>query len=259
MVETEILGSPPGAIKKSATQKRPGIEYATGLSLLGLTSGLVSVDSLIGGLKRDTVALLTGSDVRLRAAERYCIRAQLPQAKGGLDGGAFFIDGGNSFDVYMFTDLARRYHLDYDAALDRQSLSRAFTIYELRSLMEESERVFMARRPKLLVVSEVFSLFTEDIARYEARRVFRDLVSSISEISRDQRVPVLLTSASRHEALTPTLEERCNISADIVQGEGRVESRLFKHPWRAPRETVTETCLRNYNQDTLRTEAESRG
>ena len=162
-----------GARKKSVPRLLE-IEYATGLSLLGLTSGLVSVDSLIGGLKRDTVALLTGSDIRLQAAERYCIRAQLPRAKGGLDGGAFFIDGGNSFDVYMFTDLARRYHLDYDAALDRQSLSHAFTIYELRSLIEESEMVFMARRPKLLVVSEVFSLFTEDIPRYEARRVFRD-------------------------------------------------------------------------------------
>src|ERR1700733_4038098 len=146
MVETEILGSPPGARKKPVP-KLLEIEYATGLSLLGLTSGLVSVDSLIGGLKGDTVALLTGSDIRLQAAERYCIRAQLPRAKGGLDGGAFFIDGGNSFDVYMFTDLARRYHLDYDAALDRQSLSRAFTIYELRSLIAESEMVFMARRP----------------------------------------------------------------------------------------------------------------
>jgi Rad51 len=252
MVETEILGSPPGA-KKSAPKLE--IKYATGLSLLGLTSGLVSVDSLIGGLKRDTVALLTGSDIRLQAAERYCIRAQLPQAKGGLDGGAFFIDGGNSFDVYLFTDLARSHHLGYDAALDRQSLSRAFTIYELRSLIEGSETVFMARKPKLLVVSEVFSLFTEDMARYEARRVFRDLVSSISEISKNQRVPVLLTSASRHKTLTPILEERCNISADIVQGDGLVESRLLKHPWRVPHETITETGPRNYNQGALQMEA----
>jgi hypothetical protein len=215
---------------------------------------LVSIDSLIGGLKPGTVALLTGSDIRLRAAERYCVRAQLPEAEGGLDGGALFIDGGNSFDVYLFTDLARTYHLGYDAALGRQLLSRAFTIYELCSLIGGSERVFAARKPKLLVVSEVFSLFTQDLARYEARRVFREIAASISKISTNQLVPILLTSANRHELLTPILEERCSVSADIVQGDGSVRSRLFKHPWKAPRETITETGPRHYNQDTLLTE-----
>jgi hypothetical protein len=257
MVETEVLVSPSG-VKRSAS-RRLEIKYSTGLSLLGLTSGLVSVDSLVGGLKRDTVALLTGSDIRLRAAELYCVRAQLPEAQGGLDGGAFFIDGGNSFDVYLFTDLARRHHLGYDAALNRQLLSRAFTVYELRSLIGDSEVVFMVRKPKLLVVSEVFSLFTKDIARHEARSVFRDIVSSISEISKNQQVPILLTSASRHELLTPVLEERCNVSVEIVQRDRLIESRLFKHPWKAQCETTTETRTRNYNQDTLQTEVRPHG
>jgi hypothetical protein len=97
MAETKILGSP-SRVKKP-TPRLLEVKYATGLSLLGLTSGLVSVDSLIGDLKADTVALLTGSDIRLQAAERYCVRAQLPEAKGGFNGSAFFIDGGNSFDV----------------------------------------------------------------------------------------------------------------------------------------------------------------
>jgi hypothetical protein len=257
MVETEILVSPPG-VKKSGP-KHLEIGYSSGLSLLGLTSGLVSVDSLVGGLKRDTVALLTGSDVRLQAAERYCIRAQLPEEKGGLNGGAFFIDGGNSFDVYLFTDMARMHHLGYDAALDRQSLSRAFTVYELRSLIEDSEIVFIARKPKLLVVSEVFSLFTKDLTRYETRRVFRSIVSSISEISKNQQVPILLTSGSRHELLTPILEECCNVSVDIVQRDRLVQSRLFKHPWKAPYETITETHLGNYNQETLPMEVRPHG
>jgi hypothetical protein len=138
MAETEVLGMPPTVVQRP-TSERLEVKYSTGLSLLGLTSGLVSVDSLIGGLKPDTVALLTGSEVRLQAAEGYCVRAQLPEAKGGFRGGAFFIDAGNSFDVYLFTALARKYRLGYDSALNRQLLSRAFTIYELRSLIEDSE------------------------------------------------------------------------------------------------------------------------
>jgi hypothetical protein len=217
------------------------------------------VDSLIGGLKPDTVALITGSSLRLQAAERYCIRVQLPPARGGLDGGAFFIDGGNSFDIYLFTEMARKHHLAYNRALDRQLLSRAFTIYELRSLIHDSAAVFAAKKPKLLVISEVFALFNEDVESVEARRVVGDIASSISEISERERVPVLITSASRPELLTSILEEHCNTSAEIADDGQRARARLFKHPWKSPSEMSEEAGLGNYNQDALGAEVKLHG
>jgi hypothetical protein len=253
----EIQAPVPGV---SPVSKHPGIKYATGLSLLGLTSGLSAVDSLVGGLKSDTIALLTGSGICLEAAERYCIRAQLPGTKGGLGGGAYFIDGGNSFDVYMFTALARKHRLGYDSSLERQLIARAFTIYELRSLIESAQTAFTASKPKLLVVSEVFSLFTAELDRYEARRIFRDIVSSLSEISRSQRVPILLTSSERHTLLTPILEESCcNLSVDIVQKGDWIKSRLLKHQWKAPVEVIVHALPASYNQATLHPEAMPRG
>jgi len=217
------------------------------------------VDSLIGGLKPDTVALITGSSIRLHAAERYCIRAQLPPARGGLDGSAFFIDGGNNFDIYLFTDLAHRHHLAYKQALDRQLLSRAFTIYELRSLIEDSAAVFAARKPKLLVVSDVFSLFNEGVEKAEARRVVGGIASSISEISGREKVSILITSADRPEFLIPILEEHCSISAEITEDGHCARARLFKHPSKSPVETLQEICPRNYNQDTLEVKAKLHG
>ena len=247
MAETEVIPAPPVA------GRRLQVRYSTGLSLLGLTSGLVTVDSLIGGLKPETVALLTGPEISLQAAEGYCVRTQLPAARGGIEGSAFLIDAGNSFDVYLFTSLARKYGLEYDLALSRQLLSRAFTIYELRSLIEDSA-VFSLRKPKLLVVSEVFSLFTDDIDSYEARRVFRVVAEAVAEVSKREGVPALLTSSRRHELITPILEERCSISADIAQGDGCIRSRLFKHPWKTPGETVVEVGPPHYNQETLHAE-----
>ena len=242
---------------KEPRQDHPA--FVTARSLLGLTSGMSLVDSLIGGLKPDTVAFITGSGIRLQAAERYCIRAQLSQPDGGLKGGAFFIDGGNSFDIYLFTELAHRHHLAYNKALERQLLSRAFTIYELRSLIEGSAAVFATRKPKLLVVSEFFSLFNEDVEKGEARRVVSDIASSISEVGEREQVPILITSANRPEPLVSILEERCNISAEITEDGRRATSHLFKHPWKAPTEVLSETGPTNYNQDTLQTEARLRG
>jgi hypothetical protein len=233
--------------------------FVTARSLLGLTSGMVLVDSLLGGLKPDTVALITGSSLRLLAAERYCIRVQLPPARGGLDGGAFFIDGGNSFDIYLFTEMARKHHLAYNKVLDRQLLSRAFTIYELRSLIHDSAIVFAAKKPKLLVVSEVFALFNEDVESAEARQVIGDIASSISEVSEREKVPVLITSASRPEFLTSILEEHCSVSADITDDGRRARARLLKHPWKSPLEMFGEAGLGNYNQDALGAEARLHG
>jgi hypothetical protein len=82
MAETEIRESRARIKKPTSRPARTG--YPMGLSLPGLTSGLVSVDPLAGGLKRGAVALLTGSDIRLRAAGRCCVRAQLPEALDGM-------------------------------------------------------------------------------------------------------------------------------------------------------------------------------
>lgn len=221
---------------------------------MGLTSGVAPVDSLVGGLKPDTVALITGSGIRLRAAESYCVRAQLPPARGGLDGSAFFIDGGNSFDIYLFAELVHRCKLAYSMALDRQLLSRAFTIYELRSLIEDSAAVFATRKPKLLVVSEVFSLFNEDVEKAEARRVVQEIASSVTEVSKREEVPILMTSATRPEPLASILEERCNTSAEITEDGRSVRSRLFKHPWKGPTEALGEAGPGSYNQATLEAE-----
>ena len=236
------------------THPRPRFEhqeFVPARSLLGLTSGLAPVDSLLGGLKPGSVVLLTGSRIRLHAAERYCVRAQLPVARGGLGGGAYFIDGGNSFDVYLFTELARRHRLDYDAALNRQLLSRAFTVYELRSLIEDSAAFFETKKPKLLIVSEVLSLFTEDVERTEAARIVSGIADRISEFSRTEHAPVLMTSAARPQELTPLLEERCAISAEVVEGGGWLRSRLYKHPSKGPFELRSETVPRSFNQATL--------
>lgn len=250
MAETEVLQVTPPRVLPGP-RKSP---YPTGLSLLGLTSGIASVDSAIGGLKRGDVALITGPGVSLQAAERYCIRAQLSEARGGLGGGAFFVDGGNSFDVYLFTALAHEYHLDYQAALEGQLISRAFTIYELRSLIEGSLPFFASKKPQILVVSEIFSLFTEDVDADEARRVAGHIASSIRSVSERDKVPILITSTTRPALLAPLIEERCNVSLDIAK-EGRwIRSRLFKHPWKGIVETVTETELPSYNQCTLETE-----
>ena len=240
------------------TPKQGHPDFITARSLLGLTSGMAILDSLIGGLKPDTIALITGS-IRLQAAERYCVSVQLPPARGGLDGSTFFIDGGNSFDIYLFTELVRKHQLAYQRALERQQLSRAFTIYELRSLIQNPHSLLLDDKPKLIVISDIFALFNEDVPKTEARQVVGEITSSIAGLSERENVPIVITSADRPEFLTPILEGECKISADITEDGGRTTARLFKHPWKNPVEISEETGPSNYNQDTLDMEPKLHG
>ncbi len=217
------------------------------------------MDSLIGGLKSDTIAFIAGSGITLQAAERYCVRAQLPPARGGLNGGAFFIDGGTastSTSLLNWHTNTTSPTIRHSAASCSRAPSRSTSS---RSLIESSAAVFATKRPRLLVISEIFSLFNEDVEKTEARRVIHDIASSISEISEREEVPILITSASRPELLVPILEERCNVSAEITEGDHYARSCLFKHPWKVPLEALTETGPTNYNQDTLQAEAKYHG
>jgi hypothetical protein len=234
-------------------------KFVTARSLLGIYSGIPLVDNLIGGLKQDSVALITGTHLRLVAAERYAVRAQLPETRGGLSATTFFIDGGNSFDVYLFSSMAREYGLDIKRALRRLTISRAFTVYELRQLIcEDSKNVFCGkeRRPGLLVVSDVFSLFNEDVEKAEARAILTGLKSAIRSISKLEHVPILLTSAPKspeqHQRLGDSIiEDGCNIVAEVVEGPGQVRARLTKHPSRRPRESTVDVTPWGYNQESL--------
>jgi len=140
-VDTKFWVHPLLLIRKNA-QVQP-VKFVNARSLFGLPSGINFVDSLVGGLTSDAVALFRGSNLPLLIAERYCVKVQLPENLGGLDSRALFIDAGNSFDIYLFTSIAREYELDFDRTLNRLIISRAFTPYELLQLVgKEAEAVF---------------------------------------------------------------------------------------------------------------------
>ena len=235
------------------TRGRPryDVKFTNGRATLGLLSNIGIVDRLLGGLKQDSVVLITGSGIRLRAAESYCARAQLSENHGGFDGASLFIDGGNSFDVYSFNSIARAHGLDYREAMDKLIISRAFTLYELKQLVcKDSDEVFRTRQPRLLVVSEIFSLFEHDVEIDEAARIAGKIAGSIIRTSRRRRIPIVMTAASVPEHLEKLAHYACNTRAEFVEGEHGVTARLLRHPEKPPTEMIAEACA-GYNQSLL--------
>jgi hypothetical protein len=159
-----------------------------------LSLGVPAVDNIFPGFEAGDFAVLYGDQVSFMAFA-LCVRSILPTEKGGLNSSVVFVDGGNSFNPYLVADLARIYDLDPRAALEKVYVSRAFTAYQLSSLILEKLEPFLnIKRSRLLVVSDIASLFLDrDVPKTEAKDLFMKVCAKLSEIAGKKQTLVLAT------------------------------------------------------------------
>lgn len=160
-----------------------------------LLFGIRGVDSLIGDFPSRSFTVLYGSPICLAFSFIASVRAQLPVKLGGLDSNVIFIDGGNDFNPYAISHICQLLQLDPKDFLEGIYISRAFTAYQLTSLIfERLEKAIDNCDAKLVIVSDVIRLFLDrDIPRTEAMNIFPKLSWFLRNVSRKKQVRVLAT------------------------------------------------------------------
>jgi RecA/RadA recombinase len=159
-----------------------------------LSLGVSVLDDIFPGFEAGNFAVLHGNSATF-ISFLLCVRAQLSFEKSGLGSSVVFVDGGNSFSPYMVAGLARDHGLDTRAALENICVSRAFTAYQLSSLiLEKLEPFLRSKKAKLLVVSDVSSLFFDkDIPKTEAKDLFIKTCAKLSDIAVNKQTIVIAT------------------------------------------------------------------
>jgi len=199
----------------------------------GLTCGLEASDRLLGELQLGWLTVFYGSKHCDELAHLLCVRAQLPRHEGGLGSHVVFIDGGNAFDPYLIAEAARRYGVHREEALGRIHVSRAFTCYQLHSLILDGvPEALHSFDPKLVVVSEVLRLYSEaDLDRTEVRTMFNQAAYSLRELAEEHGVLVLATHRSKRESfLERLLLSRANVVARFEMVSRALRLTLECHP-----------------------------
>jgi hypothetical protein len=181
-----------------------------------------SLDRLVGGLQLGQVAFLYGSKQCLALSELLCVRSQLDQCHGGLNSNVIFIDGGNTFDPYLLVQYAEENQIDRDMALDLTLISRAFTCYQLTSLMTQTlPRAVHGREIKFVVVSDI--------------DLFKTALNSLVTIARTERAITLTTSL---DEVTPApflcaIRQRVDVVLRLEEQRDFTKFTLEKHPTRS--------------------------
>ncbi len=161
-----------------------------------LTTGIEKLDKL-AHLATGQFIIFQGYPSLRSLAELLCVRAQLDHPIG-LNSDAIFIDGGNSFDAYAVSNYAVKYRIEPQHALSRIHISRAFTYFQLASLLTEKLRNALTRyNSKFVIVSNVTELFQDPEIKdkQESCHVFQRMLRSLSAIAEIADSLVIATSS----------------------------------------------------------------
>jgi hypothetical protein len=196
-----------------------------------------NIDQLFPGFAAGDFALLYGSHAVLSLSSLLCVRAQLPPQLGGLGSNIVFIDGANTFRLYQITRLARLHQLDPKQALDRIYISRAFTAYQMATLiLQELEDAVKACNAKLVIVSDIAAMFLDkDLQDEEAKRIYSQIITRLSNFARQHQTIIVATypphiDNKRNLYLQTLTSGRANVVIALRQTKYEREIILEKHP-----------------------------
>jgi hypothetical protein len=153
------------------------------------------VDEIFPGFAPGDFAMLYGSPSVNSLTSLLCIRAQLPVQFGGLGSNVVFIEGGNTFRLYKITRLAQIHQLNPRQVLEHLFISRAFTTYQLTSLiLDKLEETVQKYNAKLVVISDIGGFFLDnDIPHEEAQRVYSQILSYLSSFAKKNQIILIAT------------------------------------------------------------------
>jgi len=202
-----------------------------------LKSSVLQLDELTGGFHSSKVMLLdSDSSYTSNLLHLICV-----QAISQFDEEVVWIDGGNTVDPYAMSSLCKRLRLDKRDILSRVNISRAFTAYQLVSLIDEKLEEQVERiSPSTVIVSSITELFLDkDMKWMESHQLFRRCLEDVSRIAKEYETILILTNHTHHQVrpapgLAALLYEHSDL---VVQMRSRRSGLLIRLP-RAEREIV---------------------
>ena len=207
-------------------------------STLRLSLDLETVDTLFPGFMLGDFALLHGSSAVQSLLPTLCVKAQLPYPVGGLETNVLFVDGANSFRLYEISELAQRWELDPKQVLEKIFVSRAFTAYQLVSLiLDQLQSAVKKYETKVVILSNLAYLFLDkDLQKKESEAIFKQLIDYLSHFAQENKVILIATHkpslwSKRAAFFKQTLCESANIVASIKKSKQVPHFVLEKHPF----------------------------
>lgn len=134
-------------------------------SVLRLTTGSKAMDEILGGgLETQTITEFYGEygSGKSQLCHQMCVNVQLPPEKGGLGGGALYIDTENTFRTERIVQMAQHLGLNPEDVVKNVIFAEAYTSDHQMFLLENADTVIKENNIRLIIVDSLTSHFRSE-------------------------------------------------------------------------------------------------
>jgi DNA repair protein RadA len=130
-----------------------------------LTTGSKALDKIVdGGLETQTITEFYGEygSGKSQVCHQLCVNVQLPIEKGGLNGGALYVDTENTFRLERIVQMAQHLGLDPEQVVKNIIYAEAYTSDHQMFLLENADEIIKANNIKLIIVDSLTAHFRSE-------------------------------------------------------------------------------------------------
>jgi DNA repair protein RadA len=156
----------------SAARSTMGLSYVKANELfknrqrvLRVTSGNKGIDRLLaGGLETQTITEFYGEcdSGKSQMCHQLCVNVQLPPERGGLGGGALYLDTETTFRLERIVQMAKHLGLDPEKVTSNIIYAEAYTSDHQMFLLENADQIIKENNIKLIVVDSLTAHFRNE-------------------------------------------------------------------------------------------------
>lgn len=155
--------------------------------------------------------LKTGKLIALFAPDGARNESMTLIAELGLRGAVTILDGGNCYQPYQVATLLRRRTVDISTAANRLFSRRAFTCYEMNTLLHTTP----SRNQPYIILDLLHTFYDDHVPIYEAYRLLKSCLGQIQRLSLTGPVVVTIAPALTKER-DFLLEQVCRQADEVI-------------------------------------------
>jgi len=134
-------------------------------TVMRLTTGSRAIDEVLaGGLETQTITEFYGEygSGKSQLCHQMCVNVQLPTERGGLNGGALYVDTENTFRTERIVQMAQHLGLNPEEVIRKIIFAEAYTSDHQMFLLENADKVIKDNNIRLIVVDSLTAHFRSE-------------------------------------------------------------------------------------------------
>ena len=160
-----------------------------------INSGIKEIDRLTGGFKRGEITYIDGdSSLISKIPDQICVNTYRT-----FHSDVIYIDAGMSVDPYRIAKYARKIEVSQRESLEHVHISRAFTVYQLSTLIQDMlEQAIKRYKPQTLIIGRIPIFYLDsDVESKEAQTLLRANLHKIKELTKKYGLITIFTNLDK--------------------------------------------------------------